>query len=84
MKKLELQKLIREEVKKSLKEGVLLKAINPSLQGEVKVAVEALEKLLANQLTMAGLARNAKEIASCVIDIIDAAKNEQRNKPSEY
>ena len=84
MKKLELQKIIREEVKKALNEGALLSAIKPGLQGEVKVAVEALEKLLANQLTTAGLGRNAKEIASCVIDIIDAAKDEQRNEPSEY
>ena len=84
MNKLDLQKLIREEVKKALNEGALLSAIKPGLQGEVKVAVEALEKLLANQLTTAGLARNAKEIASCVIDIIDAAKDEQRNEPSEY
>ena len=84
MNKLELQKLIREEVKKALKEGALLSAIKPGLQGEVKTAVQALETMLANQLTTAGLARNARELAELVIDIIDAAKDEQRNEPSEY
>ena len=84
MKKLDLQKIIREEVKKALNEGALLSAIKPGLQGEVKVAVQALETMLADQLTAAGLARNASELADLVIDIIDAAKDEQRNEPSEY
>ena len=84
MKKLDLQKIIREEVKKALNEGALLSAIKPGLQGEVKVAVQALETMLADQLTTAGLARNASELADLVIDIIDAAKDEQRNEPSEY
>ena len=68
----------------SLTEGAILSAIKPSLQGEVKTAVEALETMLADQLTTAGLARNASELADLVIDIIDAAKDEQRNEPSEY
>ena len=68
----------------SLKEGAILSAIKPGLQGEVKTAVQALETMLANQLTAAGLARNASELADLVIDIIDAAKDEQRNEPSEY
>ena len=84
MKKLDLQKIIREEVKKALNEGALLSAIKPGLQGEVKVAVQALETMLADQLTTAGLACNASELADLVIDIIDAAKDEQRNEPSEY
>ena len=84
MNKLELQKIIREEVKKALNEGAILSAIKPSLQGEVKDVVEALETMLAKQLTAAGLARNAEKLAYCVIDIIDAAKAEQSNEPSEY
>ena len=84
MKKLDLQKIIREEVKKALTEGALLSAIKPSLQGEVKVAVQALETMLIDQLSAAGLKRNAEKLAYCVIDIIDAAKDEQRNEPSEY
>ena len=84
MNKLDLQKIIREEVKKALKEGAILSAIKPGLQGEVKVAVEALETMLANQLTTAGLARNASELADLVIDIIDAAKQEERDEYFEY
>ena len=80
----ELKKIIREEVKKALNEGAILSAIKPGLQGEVKTAVQALETMLANQLTTAGLKRNAEELAELVIDIIDAAKDEQRNEPSEY
>jgi hypothetical protein len=77
MKTTELRKIIREEVKKALNEGALLSAITPGLQGEVKVAVQALETMLANQLTPAVLARNARELAELVIDIIDAAKNDE-------
>jgi hypothetical protein len=33
--------------------------------------------MLASQLTPAGLARNARELAELVIDIIDAAKNDE-------
>ena len=80
MNKLDLQKIIREEVKKALKEGAILSAIKPGLQGEVKVAVEALETMLANQLTTAGLKRNASELADLIIDIIDAAKQEQNDE----
>ncbi len=83
MNKLDLQKIIREEVKKTLNEGVLLNAIKPGLQGEVKVAVQALETMLIDQLSFAGLNRNKRELAELIIDIIDAAKDEQRNETSE-
>ena len=82
--KLAKKDVTQKEVKKALNEGALLSAIKPSLQGEVKVAVEALETMLIDQLSAAGLKRNAEKLAYCVIDIIDAAKNEQNNEPSEY
>ena len=66
------------ESNEPVNEGAILKAIRPSLEGEVKTAVQALETMLANQLTTAGLARNASELAYLVIDIIDAAKQEER------
>lgn len=77
MKNTEFKKLIREEVKKALNEGALVNAIKPGLQGEVKVAVEELEKALIDGYTYAGLSRNAKHLAKLVKDIIIAAKNEQ-------
>ena len=61
--------------------GELTKLLGVS--GEVKTAVEALETMLANQLTTAGLARNARKLAELIIDIIDAAKDEQRNEISD-
>ena len=72
------------QAKQHITEGALLSAIKPGLQGEVKVAVEALETMLIDQLSSAGLARNARKLAELVIDIIDAAKDEQRNEPSEF
>jgi hypothetical protein len=80
MKKSELQQIIREEISKTLNEGAILKAIKPAPRGEVKVAVEALEKLLQP----AGAKLDYKAIAYCVIDIIDAAKQEERDEYSEY
>jgi hypothetical protein len=80
MKKSELQQIIREEISKTLREGAILKAIKPAPRGEVKVAVEALEKLLQP----AGAKLDYKAIAYCVIDIIDAAKQEERDEYSEY
>jgi hypothetical protein len=80
MKKSELQQIIREEISKTLNEGAILKAIKPALTGEVKVAVEALEKLLQST----GAKLDYKAIADCVIDIIDAAKQEERDEYSEY
>ena len=88
MKATEFKKIIREEVKKALNEGALTSAVNSlsiydldgkpikngGLQGELKVAVEALEKVLISQLSLAGLNRNVNKIAHCVTDIIDAAK----------
>ena len=64
----------------SLTEGALLSAIKPGLRGEVKVAVKALETMLIDQLTTAGLTRNARVLAELVIDIIDAAKQEQNDE----
>jgi len=91
MKLTEFRKLIREEVKKTLKErqertltsavnilsiydldGKLIK--NGGLQGQLKVAVEALEKVLIDQLSSAGLNRNVNTLAHRVVDIIDAAR----------
>lgn len=80
MKATELRKLIREEVRKTLNEGAILKAITPALEGELKVAVEALEKLLQSTGAILDY-KHADAIADCVIDIIDAAKQEER---SEY
>lgn len=80
MKASELKKLIREEVRKTLNEGAILKAITPALEGELKVAVEALEKLLQSTGAILDY-KHADAIADCVIDIIDAAKQEER---SEY
>ena len=80
MKTTELQKLIREEVKKALNEGALLSAIKPGLQGEVKTTVQALETYLKGT----GAKLDYKELAYLVIDIIDAAKDEERNEPSDY
>ena len=80
MKKSELQQIIREEISKTLNEGAILKAIKPTPTGEVKEAVEALEKLLQST----GSKLDYKAIANCVIDIIDAAKQEERDEYSEY
>ena len=83
MKTSEFRKLIREEVRKSLNEGAILKAITPRLEGELKDAVGRLEKEL--QATGAILDyRYADILADCIIDIIDAAKAEQRNEYPEY
>ena len=74
--------------KSEMSEGALLSAVktlsiydlngkkieNGGLQGKLKVAVEALEKVLISQLSLAGLNRNVNKIAHCVTDIIDAAK----------
>lgn len=79
MKVSQLRKLIREEAKKALNEGAITKAITPSLQGEVKVAVEALEKLLLSAGAVLNN-KNADKLADCIIDIIDAAKEEARDE----
>jgi hypothetical protein len=72
MKKLELQKLIREEVKKTLHEGALLNAIeqrNTGLQGESKTAVQKLESYLETL----GAKLDYEKLAYIVQDVIDAA-----------
>lgn len=88
MKATEFKKIIREEVKKALNEGALTSAVNSlsiydldgkpikngGLQGELKVAVEALEKVLISQLSLAGLNRNVNTLAHRVVNIIDAAR----------
>jgi uncharacterized FlaG/YvyC family protein len=79
MTKSQLRSLIQEEIKKTLNEGAVTKAIKPALQGELKIAVMKLEKLL--QSTGAILDYNhADKIAYAIIDIIDAAKEEGRNE----
>lgn len=83
MKKSELQRIIREEVRKTLKEGAILKAIKPGLGGELKVAVSALEKLLQSTGAILDYA-HADKLAYCIIDIIDAAKEEERNQIKDY
>lgn len=83
MKVTELRQIVREEISKTLNEGPILNAINPAPTGDVKEAVEKLEKLL--QSTGAKLDYEDYEaIANCVIDIIDAAKQEGRDEYSDY
>jgi uncharacterized FlaG/YvyC family protein len=79
MKLNELRQIIREEAKKALNEGAIIKAIQPSLQGEVKSAVEALEKLLLSTGAVLDY-KHADRLANCIIDIIDAAKQEARDE----
>lgn len=79
----EFRKLIREEVRKTLNEGAILKAITPALEGEVKEAVAALEKELQSTGAILDY-KHADRLAYCIIDIIDAAKEEERNELSQY
>jgi hypothetical protein len=65
-----------------LNEGAILKAIKPSLEGDVKVAVEALEKLLISSGAILDY-KHADALADCIIDIIDAAKQEARDEYSD-
>jgi hypothetical protein len=83
MDKKTLKSLIREEIKKTLNEKVLLNAINPPLQGEVKQAVGNLEKYLLSIGAIADY-NQAKVLAELVINIIDAAKEEERNKTPDF
>lgn len=76
MKTQELRKIIREEVRKTLSEGAILNAIRPSLEGDLKGAVQNLEKELAS--AGVNLNKYASVLADCVLDIIDLAKEEQR------
>ena len=79
MDKMKLKQIIREEVKKTLTEGAILKAITPSLEGELKAAVAALEKELQSTGAILDY-KHADILADCIIDIIDAAKDEARNE----
>ena len=75
----QLKQIIREEVSKALHEGAILKAITPRLEGEVKAAVAALEK----ELQSIGVNldnKSADRLAYCIIDIIDAAKQEANDE----
>jgi hypothetical protein len=83
MKTTELRKIIREEVKKTLNEGAITIAMGLGLQGEVKTTVQALETYLKSIDVILDY-KNARILAELIIDIIDAAKDEQRNEPSEY
>ena len=66
----------------TLTEGSILKAIRPSLEGEVKAAVEALEKELQSTGAILDY-KHADELAYLIIDIIDAAKQEERVEISQ-
>jgi hypothetical protein len=74
---------VREFLNESfLNEGAILKAINPGLEGDVKVAVGALEKLLISSGAILDY-KHADKLANCIIDIIDAAKQEARDEYSD-
>ena len=79
MNKIQLRSLIKEELKKTLNEGFITNAINPGLQGNLKKAVMKLENLLQSTGASHYLP-DADELAYCIIDIIDAAKEEERNE----
>jgi hypothetical protein len=64
-------------IESSLNEGAITNAIRPALEGEVKEAVEALEKLLQSTDAIRDY-KHANEIAYYIIDIINAAKAEER------
>jgi DNA polymerase III delta prime subunit len=78
-----LREAIRKEIKQALNEGALLKAINPSLEGEVKQAVINLEKYLLSIGAIQDY-KHAKVLAELVIDIIDAAKEDERIERPEW
>jgi len=69
----------QQAVAESLNEGALVSAIN-DLNGDVKIAVKNLETYL--EKTRAAL--DYKQLAELVVDIIDAAKDEERNETSDY
>ena len=77
MTKSQLRQIIKEEIRKTLSEGAILKAITPSLQGEVKAAVANLEKELQSTGAILDY-KHADRLADCIIDIIDAAKADAR------
>lgn len=65
-----------------IKEGAILSAIKPGLQGEVKTTVMELETYLQS-IDVILDSKVAGKLAELVIDIIDAAKDEQRNGPND-
>jgi len=70
MKKSELRQIIREEIRKVIKEGGLLAAITPKPSGEFETAVLALEKYLDG----IGAQYDADKLAYLVIDIKDSVQ----------
>lgn len=79
MNKSELQKIIREEIKKTLNEVGIPMAKSLGLQGEVKTTVQALETYLKS-IDAISNPEVARKLAEFVIDIIDAAKQEQNDE----
>ena len=81
--KVDLQSMaVFESANQGLNEGAILKAIKPSLEGDVKEAVEALETLLRSTDAILDY-KQAEALAECIIDIIDAAKQEARDEYSD-
>ena len=80
MNSIKLKQIIREEVSKALHEGAILNAITPRLEGEVKAAVAALEKELQSMFGVRLDNKSADRLAYCIIDIIDAAKQEANDE----
>ena len=83
MDKKTLKSLIREEIKKTLNEKALLNAITPPLEGELKQAVGNLENYLLSIGAILDY-NHAQKLAYLVIDIIDAAKEEERNETPDF
>lgn len=83
MKTIELRKLIREEVRKTLAEvesratGTLVNYVKPKPEGEVKAAINALEERLILTLTAAGFVRNAKEFGKDISKLIIAVQEDE-------
>jgi hypothetical protein len=65
-----------------INEGAILNSIKPGLEGDVKVAVGALETLLQSTGAILDY-KHADKLADCIIDIIDAAKQEARDEYSD-
>lgn len=65
-----------------INEGAILNAIKPGLEGDVKDSVGALEKLLQSTGAIIDY-KHADKLADCIIDIIDAAKQEARDEYSD-
>jgi hypothetical protein len=73
---------VNNDIIEFLNEGAILNAIKPSLEGDVKDAVGALEKLLQSTGAIIDY-KHADKLSDCIIDIIDAAKQEARDEYSD-